>query len=281
MNILTQRHMGIPAVWHRTSSQPGPHVCVGMATHGNETEGLAVLEEPVALLKGSLTLILCNPEAVAAGQRYLDSDMNRLPEGLNGSGREVARAQELLPLLQAADVFVDLHSTPGPTEPMLIPVEGAPPLAQALDIPLVIEGITELQTGTPLAALATGTRFGVEVGQQGTEEGRKTARRIFRALLQHHGLIEGTPEPGPAPVTYRVTGSIHFEDPTCKFLPRLLAGSLAGLRKGTAPWVEKGEVVAYGDLGALVAPETGYLLFPRREPSNLKTEAAFFASREA
>lgn len=284
MNLLDQNYMGVPGVWHRKGPRPGAHVCIGIATHGNETEGLATLQADVELVAGSLTLILCNPAAVAAGVRYVDSDMNRLPEGLLGEGVEVGRARQLLPILQTADVFVDLHSTPGPSEPMLIPLDDASrafSYVRGANIPILIEGITEHQVGRPLASHAGGFRFGVELGQQGTQQARATALSVLRALLANLGLVQDFPGLSKFPKRYRVTHAVHFEDPTCQFLPQLLASKPADLRLGRAPYVTRGEIIAEGGRGKVMAPASGHLLFPRRGPSAQATEAAFIAYENA
>ena len=121
--------------WSFAASVPGPHVCVVALTHGNEIGGAVVLDRwlrhelrPVA---GRLSLIFANLDAYArfdaqdpTASRFLEQDLNRDrdPEMLDGAGRsaELRRARVLRPLLDSADVVLDLHSMLWPADPLLL-----------------------------------------------------------------------------------------------------------------------------------------------------------------
>jgi len=65
-----------------------------------------------------------NPEAVQAGKRCVDEDLNRcfsLPLLTNGArtSRELVRARELAPHLQSVGYLVDIHSTNTPSRPFV------------------------------------------------------------------------------------------------------------------------------------------------------------------
>jgi aspartoacylase len=98
-------------------------VLVVGGTHGNEVNAPWLLETGLREASGGLelALVIGNPEARAAGRRYLDRDLNRCfdPERLADPGArewEVLRARQLLELHgpEARDpalVVLDLHST--------------------------------------------------------------------------------------------------------------------------------------------------------------------------
>ena len=122
-------------VWSFEAQAPGPHVAVVALNHGNEIAGAILLERwlraglrPAA---GRLSLIFANLDAYArfspddpTASRFLEEDFNRIwdRELLDGPGRssELRRARVLRPLLEGADVVLDLHSMLWPSDPLLL-----------------------------------------------------------------------------------------------------------------------------------------------------------------
>ncbi len=118
------------------SGKPGPQVMVQALTHGNELCGALALdwllrEQPLPLLRGSLTLAFAN---VAAFERFdpadpnasrcVDEDMNRVwaDEVLFGprDSVELRRARQLQPFVDAADLLLDIHSMGEPCAPLMV-----------------------------------------------------------------------------------------------------------------------------------------------------------------
>ena len=109
--------------------EPGvrPKVLVVAGTHGNESNGVHLLERwrqaPERLARAGVAVVLStgNPAAIAAGRRYVDRDLNRafLPALLEDPSHqelEVRRARELLAAwgprgTNPCAVALDLHST--------------------------------------------------------------------------------------------------------------------------------------------------------------------------
>lgn len=113
---------GGQAHWHGEGAlelipdQPADaHLLISCGVHGNETAPVEVMEDIVAdLTNGKLALkrrvlvLLGNLEALAAGERYLDYDMNRLFNGAHArhpDTREAERAARMEQ--QAAQFFAD------------------------------------------------------------------------------------------------------------------------------------------------------------------------------
>lgn len=126
---------GIPYVTTMTGGAPGPQVVITALTHGNELSGahalVALLEQGIRPRRGRLTLAFVNVEAYRRfdpanprASRYLDEDLNRVwtPGVLDGARRtrEVVRARELRPVIEAADYLLDLHSMQLPAAPLLL-----------------------------------------------------------------------------------------------------------------------------------------------------------------
>jgi len=99
-------------------SKAGPNVGILCSTHGNEQAPLKVL--PIVLdlirnqLQGNLLLLMVNPAAYQANQRFLEEDMNRvfIEGGPTGSSLEATRAREILPVFDDMEIALDLHTTP-------------------------------------------------------------------------------------------------------------------------------------------------------------------------
>jgi predicted deacylase len=126
---------GIPGVTTLESGTPGPHVVITALVHGNELCGawalLRLLEREIRPSRGRLSLAFvhtaafdvfdpANPKA----SRYLDEDLNRVWSAATLDGprrsRELERAREIRPLIEAADFLLDLHSMQSPAPPLLL-----------------------------------------------------------------------------------------------------------------------------------------------------------------
>ena len=102
------------------SLTPGPHLLVTGAIHGNEICGTAgiidIIERfhtgALRLKRGTLTFVpVCNPQAFAKGVRGIDANLNRvIAPHKKPKNYEEKLACRLLPLIDAADYMLDLHS---------------------------------------------------------------------------------------------------------------------------------------------------------------------------
>lgn len=117
------RDLARPGPWlHRHEGGPGPRVVLVVCTHGDEIGPLPAaislireLREGTLQFSGELCVLIGNPEAVAAGRRGLDSDLNRVFIADPPDDREGRRAREMKPVLDRADLLLDLHQTGAPT----------------------------------------------------------------------------------------------------------------------------------------------------------------------
>jgi succinylglutamate desuccinylase len=107
------------------------HVLIAGGTHGNELVGVHAIRKfqrnPELVRRSSFetTTILANPEAVAAGRRYVDQDLNRAFASGGEGTRELRRAQKLRAEYGAqgrapADFIIDQHGTTSNAGLMLI-----------------------------------------------------------------------------------------------------------------------------------------------------------------
>ena len=145
-------NIGIPGVWRFAAGSPGPHVVISAVIHGNEIAGALALSEMLRAgpspRRGVLTLIFANLDAFdrfdpanPTASRFAEEDMNRLwePAVLDGPRQslELNRARILRPLIEQADVLLDLHSMLWPSDPLILcgPTEKGRRLALELGSP--------------------------------------------------------------------------------------------------------------------------------------------------
>lgn len=215
---------GIPGVWSFAAEAPGPHVCVMALTHGNEIAGAIVLDRllraamrPAA---GRLTLVFANLDAFSrfdpddpTASRFLEEDMNRLwdIEVLEGPRRsaELRRARALRPVLDTADVVLDLHSMLWPSDPLFL-VSGRSPaveLATRLGVPPLVVADMGHVAGSrvidygPFGQAGSGRRgLLLEGGWHWEKATVARMERVTRRLLHETGVLPGAPLPADAPV---------------------------------------------------------------------------------
>ena len=110
----------------------GPRAVFFSGIHGNEVSGVHAIEKLLfdffggarVLKRGTLTLVRANEQALAAEQRYLKLNMNRLfrdgyGEGVDRTCYEFLRSQQLKPLLRDLRLFPRFSF--GPVGPGAIP----------------------------------------------------------------------------------------------------------------------------------------------------------------
>ena len=130
---------GVPYVHHFDSGRPGPKVLVQALTHGNEICGAIALcdlldEMLSAGLKprhGRLSVAFANVEAFLRfdvqaphKSRFVDEDLNRVWSDSvlqsKADSSELRRARQLLPIVDAADVVLDIHSMHEACRPLMV-----------------------------------------------------------------------------------------------------------------------------------------------------------------
>lgn len=293
---------GVSGVVKFDGLSSGPCVGITICTHGNEPSGLAVATFLIdyfsreKLLRGTLYLVLNNIEATRkylnantdkekVGTRYVDVNMNRLPEDVlelvNDKRYEVRRAQELVSVWKKFDVALDVHSTTLPTDPMIISnggnFEGIKDLISGFPINILISNIDEVQIGVPAATLygdrSKGVRImAIEAGQHELDEAFDCAIRCAVSLLQNLEMVVGTTTNGPSQIKeYFINGSLIFPDHSFDLVKEFK----------TFDEFEEGEVLARNSSGQeVLAPFDGHIIMPtirRGLDKNISEEVAFLS----
>lgn len=225
---------GIPGVISRESGRPGPHVVLLSLMHGNEFAGAIVLDrllrEDLSPVRGTLSFVFVNLAAferfdprTPTLSRFIDEDINRLWEEsiLTGPRHsvELDRAREIRPLIDRADVILDLHSMLWPSDPLILCGSTArgQALGQAMGWPPLVVADTGHANGLRLIDYVRfiGTEAAavlVEAGQHWHPETVDTAMASVSGLLRHLGLIAADtsfpPPPPGGPVQFAVVTDV-------------------------------------------------------------------------
>ncbi len=274
----------------------GPTLLVLGGIHGNEPAGvtalgrvLAEIELGPAPLAGTLVALAGNLGALAAGRRYLDTDLNRIwtagrlarlragQEPANRDERELAGLdRELETLLAAAPGpvwFLDLHSTSGPGLPFAVLDDALPSRRFALELPVpLVLGLEEELAGTLVFHLS-GRGVASVAFEGGRHDDPGAVDRCEAAIwvaLAAAGLLPRTwraRAQGARRLLERSRGAVpHLVEVVHRHALRPADGFR--MRPGYASFqaVAEGEPLADDRHGVVASPRQGLILMPLYQP---------------
>lgn len=217
---------GIPGVITRESGRPGPHVALLSLMHGNEFSGAIVLDrllrERLMPARGKLSFAFVNLAAferfdprVPTLSRFIDEDINWLWEQeILTSPRhsvELDRARQIRPLIDRADVILDLHSMLWPSDPLILcgSTERGRVLCHGMSWPPMVVADPGHANGSRLIDYVRfteteATAVLVEAGQHWLPETVDTATASISGLLRHLRLLTADASLPPPPPSERV-----------------------------------------------------------------------------
>lgn len=192
-----------------TVAGPGPpEVAVVGGIHGDEPGGVQAVRRLRAAdldLQRGVMYIVANPAAVAAGERYLDSDLNRVFPGDPTGDREERLAARLCDLVSSLTT-VSFHGTHSCPAPFALVHRSQPEeydLAEDLPVPHVVD-----HSGANEGTITTcGCLVEVEVGRQGSERAAATAEAHAHSFLQAVDALPGEP-PDTDPDYFHMTRAV-------------------------------------------------------------------------
>ena len=173
-------------------------VAVVGSIHGDEPCGRdgieAVLADPPAV-EEPVKFVVANEEALAAGERYLDTDLNRaFPGNPDSDSHEERLATELTAELQGCTVLA-LHSTQS-YGGLFALVDDVTPTVRNICPRLSVDAVVRTagaNEGRIFSSLPE--TIEVECGYQGSPEAAENAERVIREFLAATGVTDD-----PAPV---------------------------------------------------------------------------------
>ena len=212
-------------VFEFDSGVEGDHLLVLGAIHGKEKCGPVALQKIVEefdtlklnLLKGKVTFVpVCNPRAYEKNVRYIDRDLNRYMSPIdNPKVYEDHLTNFLCPLLEQADVLLDVHSNSIGGAPFAF-VQGPDgeeiPFVKSIGVQHMVYGFSNAYQNAAAPTLEEreearrrsmgtteymrqfgGYGFTLECGKNGTQESVEFAEYATRNALAHLGMVELDP----------------------------------------------------------------------------------------
>ncbi len=246
ISAFRQGNTGIPGFTTHDSRLPGPHVVLVSLIHGNEIAGATVLAELLRAKftprRGKLTFGFANlaafdrfnPQSPLAS-RHIEEDMNRVWDDLQLFGvrrsLELNRAREIRPLIDTADILLDLHTMLWPSTPVLLcgaTAQGRE-LALKLATPATVIADSGHASGKRLidyGRFTEATAILAEAGQHWEPAALNQTRATVRALLRQTGMILPPPAP-PGPATFaQVTHTLTARTNRFVFLKSFQGGEI-------------------------------------------------------
>ena len=248
-------NFGLPGFWRFDAPAPGPHVVITALVHGNEIGGAVALDRLLRAgptpLRGRLTLGFVNLDAYArfdpaqpTTSRYVDEDMNRLWDAalLEGARQstELGRARAIRPVIDTADLLLDLHSMLWPSEPLILsgPTARGRAWAASIGTPSMVVADHGHSSGRRLIDYAPftdpdGTRAAilVEAGQHWQLDTVSCLQASIDGVLAATGLSDRTPAAAQPPARFaEVTAAITASSGGFSFVREFCGGEVVPQR---------------------------------------------------
>jgi succinylglutamate desuccinylase len=286
------RDRSVEGVVRITANGDGARVVFFSGIHGNEVSGVHAIEKLLfdffagsrVLNRGSLTLVRANDQALAAEQRYIKLNMNRLfrdgyDDEVDRACYEFLRTQQLKPLLESADYFLDFHSAPSAQEPFLVAEQKAVDFYSNLGIGQIITGWSKFSAGSiggdaeNFAGSHGAIAATLESGSHFDKSAIDVSYRAAIAMLQLLDMID--------PTQANSVNKPKIVDMYAVLTKGYPDFRYAGEATNFQP-IRKGEIYAYQNGGPLTVEEDSYLLIPMKpEDTRIGEEVGYLGRKVA
>lgn len=284
---------GLPTervIGRHSGERPGPTVVAIGGLHGNEPSGVTALRRVLAWLererpgfRGRFLGLAGNLEALTAGVRFLDEDLNRIfvPERVREihaadatGSRETRQQREILEalttILDAEEVvFLDLHTSSARGVPFVCIGDTLRNRRFALEFPVpVILGLEEQLDGALLEYVNNlgHVTVGVEAGRHDLPESVDYHEAFIVLALANAGCLDAADVPRLGDYRRLLEGAVRSLPPILEVRYRhpVTPHDDFAMEPGYANFtpVREGEVLAHDLRGPICAPEAGRILLP-------------------
>ncbi len=162
-----------------------PELAVVAGIHGDEPCGVRAVERLIdddPEVERPVKLIVANEEALEAGERFLEEDLNRaFPGDPDGDTHESRLAHELAREVQGCTVLA-LHSTQSYAEPIAV-IDTVDEIARSLAPLLPVDVLIETDNYTDGRLVEHAHTIELECGLQGTDEAAENGYWLTRSFL--------------------------------------------------------------------------------------------------
>ncbi|AEN05549.1 succinylglutamate desuccinylase/aspartoacylase family protein [Halolamina sp.] len=167
-----------------------PELAIVAGIHGDEPCGVRAVErilEEAPEVKRPVKFIIANEEALAAGERFLEEDLNRAFPGDPDGTHESRLAHDLAREVQGCTVLA-LHSTQSYAEPIVV-IDTVDEIARSLAPRLPAEVLIETDEHTDGRLIEHAHTIEVECGLQGSEQAAENAYWLVQAFLSASNVL--------------------------------------------------------------------------------------------
>lgn len=287
---------------------PGRNIVLIAGMHGNEPEGIIAcrrvldrLENEGLPLHGKLTAVMGNRNALGAGKRFIDVDLNRLwddrslenilskgpDESFNNEEHELPglfRLFETLATEPRNSLVIDLHTTSSPGSPFTVvaPDISNYNLAAALYAPVVIGLVNKLGSTCLSYLMKRGIpAIAFEGGKQGTEAAIQAIEAAIWLSLVHEKSLESGDVPHILSAINRLKEAAQGLPPFVKVVYRhaIKPGDEFNMNVGYNNFkkIRNKEYLARDLSGNIPSPCDGWILMPLYQSQG---EDGFFIVQE-
>ncbi|ERH08881.1 MAG: putative deacylase [halophilic archaeon J07HX64] len=172
-----------------------PRVAIVGGIHGDEPAGKEVVERLIQTLEvdgtGTAQLVVANERALAIGERYTETDLNRAFPGDPDSDRyEDVLATRLRDIIGGADAVLALHTSHSAPPPFAIYSDLTEPIRRTVTgLPVQYVVDSGSLRGTTMDSVVPHT-VSVELGRQWSEGAIAFGHDASTAFLRAHGLLD-------------------------------------------------------------------------------------------
>jgi predicted deacylase len=277
LGAYAEGNTGVPYVYSFDSGVPGKHTMINALTHGNEVCGAiavkGLLDAGLRPRRGRLTLSFANVEAYRRfdpqrpdASRFVDQDFNRVwsaatLDDASLDSSELRRARAMRPLVDDADLLLDLHSMHERSAPLDVcgPLDKGIELARRLAVPAHIisdaghpEGKRMRDYGDFGVADSPKNALLVECGQHWEAGAVAVARNCCARFLLLAGNVDLADLPAgwlaPLPATVQVVRVTH------PVVARSTNFQFAGPYTGLERFADVGSVIGWNEGEPVTTP---------------------------
>ena len=177
----------------KKSKNPGKNVVILAGVHGNEICGVNVFDKlipKIKIIRGKLTFIYANLEAIKKNKRFIEKNLNRC--FLINQSQEISKslegktARKIMPYLREADAMLDIHaSNTRDSSPFLICEKQSFDMAGKLPGRLISYNWDKFHSGSTDYFMNLQKKIGIciECGYLGNKKSEKIAETAITNFL--------------------------------------------------------------------------------------------------
>ncbi|PSQ26443.1 succinylglutamate desuccinylase [Halobacteriales archaeon QS_9_68_17] len=170
-----------------------PEIAVVAGIHGDELGGVRaverLLDEPLTADR-PVKFVVANEEAIEAGERYLEADLNRSFPGDSDADEHERRLAAAVSDEIEGCLTLALHSTQSYAEPFAV-VDGIDDMVRDICPRLSVAAVVETSEYIQGRIFVATDAIEVETGLQGSDQSEENALRIVREFLTATGVLPG------------------------------------------------------------------------------------------